>query len=185
MKYPEEAIVDEGYTTGDEDPNENETYNSFITSPADIEEPQQGNLQDFEVTNQAKEEFQTLGNKFSDVFSSDSKDIGHTPLIKMDIETGDSPAICQRPYTLPLKHTEWVKRELNILEDAVVIVCSVSPWASSIIVVPKRSAPGEPPKQRLCVDYRTLNKLLPPVQKAFSNAKGVLSLVPLPKIDDI
>ena len=37
----------------------------------------------------------------------------------------------------------------------------------------------------MCVDYRALNKLLPPVKKAHSNAKGVLSLVPLPKIDEI
>ena len=37
----------------------------------------------------------------------------------------------------------------------------------------------------MCVDYRALNKLLPPVQKAHTNAKGVLSLVPLPKIDEI
>ena len=42
-----------------------------------------------------------------------------------------------------------------------VIVKSVSPWASPIVVVPKRTAPGEPPKQRLCVDYRALNSLLP------------------------
>ena len=86
----------------------------------------------------------------------------------MDITTGDSPPVCQRPYTLPLKHAEWVKCELNILE---------------VVVVPKRSAPGEPPKRRMCVDYRALNKLLPPVKKAHSNAKGFLSLVPLPKID--
>ena len=37
----------------------------------------------------------------------------------------------------------------------------------------------------MCVEYRVLNKLLPPVKKAHSNAKGVLSLVPLPKIDEI
>ena len=37
----------------------------------------------------------------------------------------------------------------------------------------------------MCVDYRALNKLLPPVKKAQSNAKGVLSLVHLPKIDEI
>ena len=43
--------------------------------------------------------------------------------------------------------------ELNILEDTGIIVCSVSPWASPIVVVPKRSARGEPPKQRLCIDY--------------------------------
>ena len=37
----------------------------------------------------------------------------------------------------------------------------------------------------MCVDYRALNKLLPPVKKAHSNAIGVLSLVSLPKIDEI
>ena len=62
---------------------------------------------------------------------------------------------------------------------------SVSPWASPIVVVPKGTAPGEPPKRRLCVDYRAVNSLLPPVKKAFSKAKGILTLVPLPKIDEI
>ena len=62
---------------------------------------------------------------------------------------------------------------------------SVSPWASPIVVVPKRTAPGEPPKRRLCVDYRAVNSLLPPVKKVFSKAKGILTLVPLPKIDEI
>ena len=62
---------------------------------------------------------------------------------------------------------------------------SVSLWASPIAVVPKRSSPGEPPKRHICIDYQALNKLLPPVKKAHSNAKGVLSLVPLPKIDEI
>ena len=65
---------------------------------------------------------------------------------KYEIDTGDSPPITQKPYTLPLKHTEWVQRELEILEKAGVIVRSVSPWASPIVVVPKRTAPGEPPK---------------------------------------
>ena len=92
--------------------------------------------------------------------------------------------IPQKPYTLPLKHTEWVQRELEILEKAGVIVRSVSPWASPIAVVPKRTALGEPPK-RLCVDYRALNSLLHRVKKAFSKAKGILTMVPLPKIDEI
>ena len=74
---------------------------------------------------------------------------------------------------------------MEILEKAGVIVRSVSPWASPIVVVPKRTALGEPPKRRLCVDYRAVNSLLPPMKKAFSKAKGVLTLVPLPKIDEI
>ena len=62
---------------------------------------------------------------------------------------------------------------------------SVSPRASPIVVVPKQTAPGEPHKRRLCVDYQALNSLLPPVKKAFSKAKGVLTLVYLPKVDEI
>ena len=34
-------------------------------------------------------------------------------------------------------------------------------------------------------DYRAVSSLLPPVKKVFSKAKGVLTLVPLPKIDEI
>ena len=155
----------------------------FITSPADVAGPHKANLQDLEVTAEETEAFNKLCEKY--VFSDNSGDIGRTPLIKMDIDTGGNPPVCQRPYTLPLKHAEWVKKELNILKAAGIIVRSVSPWASPIVVVPKRSAPGEPPKRCMCVDYRTLNKLLPPVKKAHSDAKGVLSLVLLPKIDEI
>ena len=32
-------------------------------------------------------------------------------LITMDIDTGDHPPICQKPYTLALKHYEWVQKE--------------------------------------------------------------------------
>ena len=165
--------------------NQNTVPSDFITSPADVAGPCKADLQDFEITAEETEAFNKLCDKYADVFSDDSGDIGRTPLIKMDIDTGENPPVCQRPYTLPLKHAEWVKKELNILEAAGIIVRSVSPWASPIVVVPKRSAPGEPPKGCMCVDYRALNKLLPPVKKAHSNAKGILSLVPLPKIDEI
>ena len=124
-------------------------------------------------------------NEFKDIFSVDSSDIGKTPLVEMEIDTRDSPPISQKPYTLPLKHAKWVQKELEILEKAGVIVRIVSPWTSPIVVVPKRTALGEPPKRRLCVDYRAINSLLPPVKKAFSKAKGILTLVPLPKIDEI
>ena len=102
----------------------------------------------------------------------------------MDIDTGDSPPISQKPYNLPLKHADWVQKELTTLEEAGVITRSVSPWASPIGIGPKKAEkPGEPPRRRLCVDYRAINKLLPTVQKVGSKAKGTSTLVPLPKID--
>ena len=90
----------------------------------------------------------------------------------MEIDTDDSPPITPKPYTLPLKHAAWVQKELKILEKAGVIVRSVSPWASPTVVVPKRSVPGVPPKRRLCVDYRAVNSLLPPVKRPSQKPKG-------------
>ena len=82
--------------------------------------------------------------EFKDIFSTDSSDIGKTPLLEVEIDTGDSLPITPKPYTLPLKHTTWVQRELEILEKAGVIVRSVSPWASPIVMVPKEQPQGNP-----------------------------------------
>ena len=83
----------------------------FITSPAVVAGPCKATLQDLKVTEEETKAFKDLCEKYSDVFSENSG-IGRTSLIKMDIiDTGDSPPVCQRPYTLPLKHAEWVKKE--------------------------------------------------------------------------
>ena len=183
-----EIVKEEGSGIGEEDEGENESIpleKKFITSPAEINTHRKVQLQDAEVTEENREKFRLLREEFEDIFSKDSTDIGKTPLITMDIDTGDSPPVCQRPYNLPLKHREWVQKELETLERAGMIVRSILPWASPIVVVPKKTEPGEPPRRRLCVDYRVINSLLPEVQKVHSKAKGVLTLVPLPQIDHI
>ena len=52
-------------------------------------------------------------------------------------------------------------------------------------MVPKQSAPGEPPRQRMCVDFRRINELQPKTQMVDkqTNTLGNLSSLPLPKID--
>ena len=175
VQTPEEILKDE------EIPLEKK----FITSPADVERHRKVILPDAEVSEEFREQFVQLCEKYDDIFSKGPADIGKTPLITMEIDTGDSPPICQRPYNLPLRHADWVKKELETLEKAGIISRSISPWASPIVIVPKKTEPDQPPKKRLCVDYRALNSLIPPVTKAHSKAKGVLTLVPLPKIDEI
>ena len=102
----------------------------------------------------------------------------------MDIDTGDSPPVSSRPYTLPLKHYEWVQREIESLDRAGVITKSMSKWASPIVIVPKKSAPGESQKRRLCVDFRKVNELQQEVITA-GKTKGQISIHPLPKIDEM
>ena len=99
----------------------------FITSPADVDTHRKVKLLDADVLDEYKEEFEKLCEEYNDIFSKDSSDIGKTPLITMEIETGDSPLVCQRPYNLPLKHIDWMKKELGTLEKAGVITRSVSP----------------------------------------------------------
>ena len=60
----------------------------------------------------------------------------------------------------------------------------MSKWASPIVIVPKKSAPREPLKRRLCVDFRKVNELQQEVIKA-GKTKGQISIHPLPKIDEI
>ena len=160
-----------------------EIEKKFITSPADVEVHRKVELHDAEISDEHKQQFVDLCKEYDDIFSKDSTDIGRTPIVMMDIDTGDSPPILQRPYNLPLKHADWVQKRIRYFgESWSYITRSVSPWASPIVIVPKKTEPGEPPRRRLCVDYRAINKLLPTVKKVGSNAKGVLTLVPLPKI---
>ena len=71
----------------------------------------------------------------------------------MEIDMGDSLPVAQSPYTLPLKHYDWVRQEIETLKKSGIIERSLSRWASPVIVVLKKSAPDEPPWRRLCVDY--------------------------------
>ena len=52
----------------------------FITSPADIDIHRKVDLQDAEITREYQEAFRELCNEHKDIFSTDSSDIGKTPL---------------------------------------------------------------------------------------------------------
>ena len=64
-------------------------------------------LQDADVSEEHQNAFKELCKEFKDIFSVDLSDIGKPPLVEMEIDTGDSPPITQKPYTLPLKHAKW------------------------------------------------------------------------------
>ena len=157
----------------------------LVYSPAQITEHHRVQLKDHDALEETKQQFEELKAKYPKVFSLNNEDIGQTQLVTMDIDTGDSLPVCQKPYTLPLKHYSWVQQEIETLEQAGFIKKSISLWASPIIVVPKKSAPGEPPRHRMCIDFRKLNELQPEVHHADLETGGNISLVPLPKIDEM
>ena len=68
----------------------------FITSPVDIEVHRKVELEDTDITESQQNAFKELCNEFKDIFSIDSSDIGKTPLIEMEVDTGDSLPITQK-----------------------------------------------------------------------------------------
>ena len=157
----------------------------LICSPAKVKLHRRVELKDHDATEEMKKHFEELCQQFPEVFSTNNEDIGRTNLITMDIDTGDSPPSAKKPYTLPLKHYEWVQQEIESLERAGIITRSISPWASPVVVVPKKSAPGEAPRRRMCIDFHVINALQPTVIKADSKARGNFTLHPLPNIDHL
>ena len=131
---------------------------AFICSPADVPGHRKVHLQDREVSVDICQRFEELCEDYGQAFSQHNEDIGRTKLIKMDIDTGDSPPVSSRPYTLPLKYYEWVQMKIESLEQAGVITKSMSKWTSPIVIVPKKSTPRKPLKRR-CIDYRKVNAL--------------------------
>ena len=107
--------------------------------------------------------------KYSEIFSVGDTDLGRTSVVQMKLDTGDHPPVKQKPYKTPFAEWPMVERQLDDMLEAGVISPSNSPWASPIVVVPKKDG-----SKRLCVDYRRgVNKVLK------SN------FYPLPDISDI
>ena len=103
----------------------------LVYSPAQVTEHRRMELKDHDISEDTRRKFEELKVQFPKVFSLNNEDIGHTQLVTMDINTGDSPPICQKPYTLPLKHYNWVQQEIETLERAGVFrkvsVCGQAP----------------------------------------------------------
>ena len=133
-------------------------------------------IQDAEIPYEASDKLKDLLDiKYANIMSQTAMDIGRTNLIELYIPT-EGPCIAFKPYTVPLKdECEFVDLEIIQLEEAGIILWSMSDWASPILVVPKEEdcmdASGKTNTDstntntnkngkfnlRLCIEYRKLN----------------------------
>ena len=101
--------------------------NDFLKSPVEAPVHRKVLLEDKNISPKTQEVFDKLCEKYDDISSKSSGDIGKTMLVEID--TGNHPAIASKPYTFPLKHYDWVQKEIETLERAGIIERSISPWA--------------------------------------------------------
>ena len=66
-------------------------------------------------------ELEGLLKAYTSQFAQDETSIVMTPLPGMIIDTGTSEPVLQKPYTIPMKHYQWVKDEIEELLTAKVL----------------------------------------------------------------
>ena len=104
---------------------------------------------------------------FGDTFSKNDDDLGCTNLTTHVIDTGTARPIKQAPRRTPVAYEGRDKEALEKMLNRGIIRESSSPWASPVVLVPKKDG-----SVRLCADYRKINDVT--TKDAF----------PLPKISD-
>ena len=104
---------------------------------------------------------------FSETFSKDDNDLGCTNLTSHTIDTGTIKPIKQAPRRTPLAFQGRDREALEKMLERGTIRESTSPWASPVVLVPKKDN-----YVRVCIDYRKINE----------NTKK--DAFPLPKIND-
>ena len=88
----------------------------FLQSPAEAPVHRKVLLEDKGISPKTQKAFDKLCEKYDNIISKNSGDIGKTMLVEMEIDTGNHPPIASKPYTLPLKHYGWVQKEIETLE---------------------------------------------------------------------
>jgi len=94
--------------------------------------------------------------KYAGIFHDDKdNDFKSTNVVVYKIETEDATPIKKAPYKTPFARRQEMNRQFKMLHKGDIIP-SQSPWASPVVLVPKKSENGTP-KYRFCVDFRALN----------------------------
>ena len=74
----------------------------FLKSAAEASVHRKVLLEDKNSSPKTQQAFDELCQKFKDIISKNSGNIGKTMLVEMEIDTGNYPPITSKPYTLPL-----------------------------------------------------------------------------------
>lgn len=115
-----------------------------------------------------------LCSDFSDIFALETDKITANNFYKQSIRLKDNIPVNIKNYRIPHTSKPYIEKEVNKLLTNDIIEPSFSEYNSPILLVPKKSLPGNPEKRwRLVIDYRQINKKL------------VGDNFPLPRIDEI
>lgn len=123
---------------------------------------------DFNVSLKYKGELKQLFDKYPKSYSTNLATLGKARDYEIEIELESKKPVCFRPYRLPDCDRVLLRKIIDELLEYKIIQESRSAYASPVLLVDKKE--GE---KRLCIDYRSLNKIT------------IKDKYPMPRIEDL
>jgi hypothetical protein len=105
-----------------------------------------------EINNHQLKDLLKVINNFNHLFASDPNNPGSVDksVAVHTIDTGDTNPINQGPRRVSPQNRKIIKETIDKLLKAGIISPSRSPWASPVLLVPKKDTTD----MRMCIDYR-------------------------------
>ena len=111
---------------------------NFITSNNQVQLKRPVQHQDKQqLSPETKRKLDEVINEYSDIFSKDQYDIRMSTHPPVEIPTEGPPCISAQ-YTIPLKSRPGEDNTINKLLEVGIIQCTMSTWASPVIIIPKK-----------------------------------------------
>jgi len=95
----------------------------------------------------------------ADIFSQHEFDVGCTNLLTANIETGNHPPIAEPLRRHARVHLDTIDETIQKMEKAGIVQRCSSPWASNLVMVPRKDDQGRPTTPRVTIDFRKLNAI--------------------------
>lgn len=101
-----------------------------------------------EMSEGQKDQMKEVLSRYRDLFAQEPSQLGQTTVVQHEIHVEEGPTIKQRFYPTSRIEHEFIRKEIQRLEQTGLIRSSNSPWASLVVLVKKKNE-----KLRLCVDF--------------------------------
>ena len=106
------------------------------------------------LTSGQQRELKILLSRYRRAFAFTPEELGCTHLLKYTIDTGNNAPVRQRPYRVSYFERTEITRQVQDMLDRGVIVPSISPYASPVVLVSKPDGTW-----RFAIDYRRVNAI--------------------------
>ena len=131
-----------------------------------------------ELSNSDKERIVALLNKYEILFHEHIvREAAENIVHKIVLKDPNCSPVNINPYRTPLALESVVEAQIKKLLDKGIIEPSTSCWSSPLLLVKKKalnSDPNAPAQYRMCVDFRSVNRLIKPLGAAFPRINTLL-----------